>query len=37
MLYSEPKYPWDPPGCEACCSGEPAPTFETASVSTVAL
>ena len=34
---TEPTFPWDPPGCEACCSGEPFPSEPLASVSTVSL
>jgi hypothetical protein len=35
MIASEPKYPW-PTGCQACCSGEPFPSEEQLSVSSVA-
>ena len=35
VVATEPKYPWDPTGCQACCSGEPFPTETQASVTAV--
>lgn len=37
MTATEPKYPWDPTGCQACCSGEPFPSPEAADVASVSM
>lgn len=34
---TQPSYPWDPTGCQACCSGTPFPTEEQTSVSSVSM